>query len=365
MTPCYYIEGIEVVDRIKYLGLEIVNDRDLFKEQRNIIIKKAEEQSCRVRDNIERGYNKLEIGKLWWKNGVMMSVLVGIGVISLYVKDIVHLQRKENGVYRQLLGGRKDTPIPILRGEVGSSTVKSRVIQARLILVKAILEGENRLLKQVLEAIMRVGNGRWYNTFMEYLGDVGLTYEEFVRLDRSEVKLKVRNYDNKVWQDNLCQLTTREIYRRFKRSIGRSYGYDNSLESELLFRARSNSLDLNDLYRHGGGDIRCELCGAEREDIDHFILYCPKLERFRDKTLIDNIGGLGDNVDRIGNLLFNKANIGRVKNLLGTLWKERAILIIKINKDKRAQIKRGKLMIKPKVIGIKQYKKRRWIKRGG
>merc|ERR1711888_429990 len=97
--------------------------------------------------------------------------------------------------------------------------------------------------------------------------------------------------------------------------------------------------------------------------IDHFILYCPKLERFRDKTLINNIGGLGDNVDRIGNLLFNKANIGRVKNLLGTLWKERAILIIKINKDKRAQIKRGKLMIKPKVIEIKQYKKRRWIKR--
>ena len=79
-----------------------------------------------------------------------------------------------------------------------------------------------------------------------------------VRMDRSEVKvvkLKVRNYDNKVWQDNLFLLTNREIYRRFKRSIGRSYGYDNRLESELLFRARSNSLDLNDLYRHGGGEI--------------------------------------------------------------------------------------------------------------
>ena len=59
-----YIEGIEVVDRIKYLGLEVVNDRDLFKEQRNVLVKNALNQSCRVRSNIERGFNKLEIGKL-------------------------------------------------------------------------------------------------------------------------------------------------------------------------------------------------------------------------------------------------------------------------------------------------------------
>ena len=194
---------------------------------------------------------------------------------------------------------------------------------------------------------------------------VGKTYEDLVRMDRSEIKLKVRNYDNKVWQDNLFLLTNREIYRRFKRSVGRSFGYDNRLESELLFRARSNTLDLNDFNRHGGGDIRCELCGADREDISHFILFCPTLERYRDKKLIDKIGGLGSNVDRVGNLLFNKANIGSVKNLLGTLWKERAISIIKIDKDKRAQNKKGKLMRKPKVIDIKQYKKRRWIKRGG
>ena len=92
---------------------------------------------------------------------MMMSVLVGISVISLYFKDIDYLQRMENGVYRQLLGGRKDTPIAILRGEVGSSTVKSRIIQARLILVKSILEGENRLLKQVLKVVMSVGKCRW------------------------------------------------------------------------------------------------------------------------------------------------------------------------------------------------------------
>ena len=103
----------------------------------------------------------------------MMSVLVGISVMNLWKKDIDRLQTLENGVYRQLLGGRKATPIAILRGEVGSSMVRTRVIQARLILVKSIIEGENTLLKQVLGEIMRVGKSRWYLTLMEYLNDVG------------------------------------------------------------------------------------------------------------------------------------------------------------------------------------------------
>ena len=104
-------------------------------------------------------------------------------------------------------------------------------------------------------------------------------------MDRSEVKLKVRNYD-KVWQDNLFLLTNREIYRRFKRSVGCSFDYDNRLESDLLFRARSNTLDLNDFDRHDGGDTRWELCGADREGLLHFILIHPILESYRNKELI-------------------------------------------------------------------------------
>ena len=101
--------------------------------------------------------------------------------------------------------------------------------------MKSILEGVNRLLKQVVEAIMRVGKGRWYSTLMEYLNEVGITYEQLVRMDSSEIKGKVRNFDNKMWYENLNQLTDREIYRKFKRSVGRSYGYDNRIVSDLLF----------------------------------------------------------------------------------------------------------------------------------
>ena len=131
--------------------------------------------------------------------------------------------------------------------------VRTRIIQARLILVKSIIEGDNTLLKQVLEVIIRVGKGRWYSTLMEYLEDVGITYDQLIRMDRSEIKVKVRNYDNRMWYENLNQLTDRELYRRFKKSVGRSYGYDNREVSDLLFRARSNTLGLNDFKRHNGG----------------------------------------------------------------------------------------------------------------
>ena len=97
-------------------------------------------------------------------------------------------------------------------------------------------------------------------------------------MDRTEIKSKVRNYDNRRWYENLNQLTDREIYRKFKKSVGRSYGYDNRIISDLLFRARSNTLDLNDFRRHNGGAMNCDLCGVDREDLAHFILECPSLD---------------------------------------------------------------------------------------
>ena len=108
-----------------------------------------------------------------------------------------------------------------------------------------------------------------------------------------------------------------------KGSVGRSFGYDNRFESDLLFKARSNDLDLNVFKRHTGGAIVCDLCGAVREDLEHFLFNCQKLEGVRDRTLIDRIAKTGDSVDRIGNLLFCKTYVEEIKMQLGRLWRER------------------------------------------
>ena len=73
---------------------------------------------------------------------------------------------------------------------------------------------------------------------------------------------------------------------------------------------------------------------ADREDIEHFLFSCPRLERVRDRELIGRIDTVGGSIDRIGNLLFSKANIEEVKKLLCRLWRERNTLLIMANRPR-------------------------------
>ena len=91
-------------------------------------------------------------------------------------------------------------------------------------------------------------------------------------------------------------------------------------------------MNLNDFRRHTGGSVVCELCGADREDLEHFLFVCPSLERVRDRELVGRGDWIGCSSDRIGNLLFNKARIEEVKILLGSLWRERTILLLMIQR---------------------------------
>ena len=53
--------------------------------------------------------------------------------------------------------------------------------------------------------------------------------------------------------------------------------YDNTAASEILFRARTNTLLLGIKRKHQDGDIICELCKNGREDLQHFLLRCTSL----------------------------------------------------------------------------------------
>ena len=78
------LEGVEVVDKLTYLGLEVGSGsgKDIFKGQKESVIKKAESRACWLQNEIETSYNKLDVGKMWWKCGVMPCLLMGAGVIN-------------------------------------------------------------------------------------------------------------------------------------------------------------------------------------------------------------------------------------------------------------------------------------------
>ena len=59
--------GIQVVQSIKYLGIEIDNKRNYFKTHREKIIQKARKMANLTHCVIEKSCNKLLVGKTYWK----------------------------------------------------------------------------------------------------------------------------------------------------------------------------------------------------------------------------------------------------------------------------------------------------------
>ena len=101
------IGGIPVAEEIKYLGITIVNQKDIFKKQKNLIMKKAHKMSNMTYGIISKSCNKVLIGKTYWKGIALPAVLYGANVMALTETESKQLQVIENGVYRQILGAPK------------------------------------------------------------------------------------------------------------------------------------------------------------------------------------------------------------------------------------------------------------------
>ena len=68
------IENIKVVDKVKYIGLEIDNKKNYFKTQRQHILEKAKKMANLTYCIIEKSCNKLLIGKTYRKS-ILPSIL--------------------------------------------------------------------------------------------------------------------------------------------------------------------------------------------------------------------------------------------------------------------------------------------------
>ena len=122
------IEGIQVVEKIKYLGIIIDNKKELFQSHKEEVIKKATFYSNMMYHVTGKSVNRMLVGKTYWKNMIIPKLLHGTGVMSFNAKEIGELQIQENAAYRRILNvRRRNTPISALRGEIGSSLMVTRI----------------------------------------------------------------------------------------------------------------------------------------------------------------------------------------------------------------------------------------------
>lgn len=111
------IEDIQVVKETKYLGVKINNTRKIFGIHKKEMLKKAQKLANATYSIIERSCNKLMVGKAYWKNLALPSILHGIEIINLTEQEINKLQTIENSVYRKILNAPSYATNSSLRGE--------------------------------------------------------------------------------------------------------------------------------------------------------------------------------------------------------------------------------------------------------
>ena len=316
------IEGIRVVETIKYLGVKINNKRNMFKTQKEEMLQKANRLANLTYSIIAKSCNKVLIGKTYWKSVALPSILYGTNVINLTDTEIEKLQRTENSVYRKILGGVKSTARAALRGDIGASEMKTRLITNKLQYINTMYNGKKGILKTIISDIQEKSN-KWWKTIEKYLTETGTTIHTIKTSTKKEIKEIMKKWDTEKWEEEVDSKSSLALYKNYKKVIKEEEVYDNTFASVLLFRARTGTLGVNRQNRHVGGDTNCYYCKDIEENLIHLMLDCPQYNKERIKVKELQKPYIEDREKILGNFLFNENNIDKKKDILYRIWKLR------------------------------------------
>ena len=313
------IENIAVVREIKYLGVVINDTKDCFKTYKIEKIKFAQKMANMTYSVIARSCNKLLIGKAYWKSIVLPSLLFASSVVAWDKESLGKMQKCENSVWRHILGCPGYTPICAMRGDIGASTMDIREMKTKLKYVRYIMNGPNELLKNVFVRMYNDNKDTLIKGIKMYLQRLKIdSLNNLIIMNEKNLLTLIKEYDNKNWLEELEEKSTLQLYRNFKKAISAECFFDNTYESALLFKARSNTLKLDWRKRFEGGDVQCKLCRDGTEETqEHFFLYCKKLEGIRRKYCMEGIG-LQDIL-----MFSSELEANTCKRFIGAMWKGR------------------------------------------
>jgi len=317
------IGGIKVVDEIVYLGVTVANHRNIFSRYKKKVKDKALRLSNVTSVVVEKSVSRLIIGKTYWKNVALPSFLHAMNVVSWTGEEMKNLQKIENGAMRKIMSARSYTPICVLRGEIGMSLMETRIIRSRLKYEAYMRTSGNGLLKIILED-MESKKHTWCKENEKYRLKIG--YGEDKRNNEKieeYIERKSLEYDSKKWRDEIDEKASLGIYKMWKSKIEEVGYYEGDYKSKLWFEARSNTLKLRDRMRFVNESTECRLCGAENEDIEHFILDCVELGVLRRKSILLQQPYEQEKRNIIGRFLFDECCIYEKKNILMEMYSVR------------------------------------------
>ena len=240
------IANVKTCSKIKYLGITIENKRNCFKEHKKERLIKAKQLANMTYSITERSCNRLLVGKGYWKGVGLATTLYGAEIVDYTKEELNKLQCIENKVYRCILQVPTYTANCALRSEVGATSTEARDAKIKIMFAKHLLKDNgNDLMREIFLEEYEKEKTTWIKQLKVYLQDVKLTLREIKQVKKENIITRIKEWDTSRWRRELEQKSTLSTYRKFKRNIEEESWIDNTEESNLMIRARTNTLSLN------------------------------------------------------------------------------------------------------------------------
>ena len=321
------IEEIQVVDKIKYLGVTVTNKKDCFGEHRKETIVSARKFANLSFSIMARSCNRVMIGKTYWKNLAMPSFLYASEILDFDEKELQKHQTIENQVYRTILQQPSYVAVSGLRSELGASSSRARDIKTKILFAKYIMEKGSDLLKKVFIHKYDNDEDQHIHLLKRYMEAVEVNLTTIQQNSIEQIKRKVDIWDSARWRQEVDQKTTLRLYGKYKTEIQEIKWFDNSEKSKTMMKARLGALELNWRQRHLGGDVTCPLCNTEIETEVHFLVECEKYSDLKSANdfLFENLeqGTMDDVMAEMLLLKNSTVEIEKKKELLQKMYNRR------------------------------------------
>ena len=129
-----------------------------------------------------------------------------------------------------------------LRGEIGASMVKSRIMETMFLYMIDTLASQFTNLKTMMEDTISRKKGKWYNAIEKYRIELELPWDKLRTMDKPALKKIVREYDTVKWFEGMSRKQSLRFYIQEKKEIHYDLCYRNSINSTFYARARVNAL---------------------------------------------------------------------------------------------------------------------------
>ena len=282
---------LKQVCEYKYLGVWL--SADGCERAKNEKISGARQWVGRLGSVARMRASKYDVLREVWKSVAVPNTMYGMDVIAWNENELDKLEVCQNKVARMALNAPRYAAVEALRGDMGWSTFRERLAKAVLrYRVRLHRMDENRWAKKVFEWNIY---GRWMKDSIKtemWAGELGMLVRGVMRqgsMDacKRELNNKVEEKGRNEWKCKMSGKSTLEWYRGKDRP-GYESCYDGSYGSDLLFKARTKSLELNSrVYRWtNGGSKTCIVCeSGEDETIEHMITECDRYVDARARML--------------------------------------------------------------------------------